>query len=145
MTDQWGGEQARRKVACLERRSRRFAPVGQDHQRSCEASKQQPEATMANRADEDGQRAARRSSGSAVVSNGAARPKATKSHLKVRMTGGQWRAKGIARGRAAGQCGQRPAGTMSHLELPTTGGLRTTEGGRPIFKSPDGYEVGRRR
>ncbi|KAK9089184.1 hypothetical protein Scep_028266 [Stephania cephalantha] len=27
---------------------------------------------------------------------------------------------------------------MSHLKLPTTGGLRTTEGGRPIFKSPDG-------
>ncbi|KAK9094321.1 hypothetical protein Scep_025790 [Stephania cephalantha] len=33
---------------------------------------------------------------------------------------------------------ESPKGTMSHLKLPTTGGLRTTEGGRPIFKSPDG-------
>ncbi|KAK9112278.1 hypothetical protein Scep_019797 [Stephania cephalantha] len=37
---------------------------------------------------------------------------------------------------------RRPASTMSHLKVPTTGGLRTTEGGRPIFKSPDGIWSG---
>ncbi|KAK9157770.1 hypothetical protein Scep_004344 [Stephania cephalantha] len=100
MTDQREASSAGWKAA-LSAGSRRFAPVGQDHQPA------------------------------------AARPKATKSHLKVRMTGGRRRQPASGGGRRA-TTGASPAGTMSHLKLPTTGGLRTTEGGRPIFKSSDG-------